>query len=802
MTRNILVWRLLASTSILTGATSLANAQEPSGAVLDEIIVTSQYREAGLQDVPISVYAVDADMIAENNIVKIEDLTNLVPNFTYTETGISTNFFIRGIGSGINQGFEQSVGVYVDGVHYPRGQQVRAPFLDLERVEVLRGPQSILFGKNSVAGAMNITTARPTDEFEGSLFGSYEFEDGENILEGVLSGPLGDRVRARVAGRYRDFNGYIKNARLGNQDEANREELTVRGTVELDITDDFMATFKAEISNFDTIGRNIEIENAQAVDGLTYGQVLVGLFMADASVLNETRDGIRSSNGDFSNNETATYQMTLDWDIGDFTLQAISAYETLEYDELCDCDFTGAVVFNAALQEEYDQFSQEIRLTSPEYDNYDFILGAYYQTSNHTYTDQIIVPNNSILIPALGANGAALPDTQAARVANVDATILSAFAQVNWHLNDRFTLQLGGRITSDDRDGSRAMNIEALGGGALPAAQVSAVFVYAAGFGIASTNLDAFSAAMDPTAQFLQGNLGLGQVTGDRKKTKFSPDVKLVWDVNDNALLYASWARGFKSGGFDFRANNRGTFTTSADAFEFDDERVTSYEIGGKFKLSQSAELNTTGYFTKFDNLQISIFDGVLGFNVGNAATSEVYGIELDGRWALSDHARLTGGLSVMDFEFTNFTNGQCYFGQTPNSPDPTTSTLCDYTGLTNQLVSDFSGNIAVDFDVPVMGDYEITGMASLFYASAYDAAATHDPAGRQNAHTKINARIGFAPQDGPWEIAVLGKNLTDEIIVTYNGDVPLAGSSFGRKTNYSFLSQGRTIAVQGRLKF
>jgi len=257
--------------------------------------------------------------------------------------------------------------------------------------------------------------------------------------------------------------------------------------------------------------------------------------------------------------------------------------------------------------------------------------------------------------------------------------------------------------------------------------------------------------------------------------------------------------RGFKSGGFDFRANNRGTFATSNEAFEFDDEQATNFEVGGKFKLGSSAELNATAYFTKFDDLQVSIFDGTLGFNVRNAATSEVKGLEIDGRWALTDHVRLNGGMSIMDFEFTDFADGQCYAAQSDSRVQA--NGLCDYTGLSNQLVSDFSGNLAIDFDHQI-GDYEITGLASLFYASAYDAAATHDPLGRQDGYAKINARLAFAPQDGPWEIAILGKNLGDEIIRTYTGDAPLAFSSFGRKTNYSFFGQGRTITLQGKVKF
>ena len=182
--------------------------------------------------------------------------------------------------------------------------------------------------------------------------------------------------------------------------------------------------------------------------------------------MNNVQDGIRSSNGDFSFNELETYAMTLDWAIGEFELQSISAFQSMEYDEFCDCDFTGANVFGAALQEEYDQFSQEFRLTSPLNDDYDYILGLYYQTSDYEYRDQIIVDPNSVLVPLLNGNPANPPGTgdlaagtEANRIAMVDNDVISAFAQFNWHVSDVFTLQLGGRYTKDERDGSRTLSI-------------------------------------------------------------------------------------------------------------------------------------------------------------------------------------------------------------------------------------------------------------------------------------------------------------------------------------------------------
>ena len=789
---------------LMPATTALAQDSQP---MLEEIVVTAAYRAQGLQDVPVSVSAVTGDMISDVGIQKAEDIQFLVPNFNMTETGISTNIFIRGIGSGINQAFEQSVGTYIDGVYYGRAQQARAPFLDLERVEVLRGAQSILFGKNSVAGALNITTAKPTDEFEGSIFVSNEFEDSETIIEGVLSGPISDTFRVRVAARSRNLDGYMTNATLSS-DEPNREDTTIRATLQADFSDNLMATFKAEFGEFDVNGRHIEIINEQPAPagpfaGLIYSEALFGAFMQDPSVLNVVRDDIRSSNGDFSNNESTSYVLTLDWGLGDHDLKSITGFSDFEYDEFCDCDYTGAVVFSAALQEQYEQFSQEFRLSSPLRDDYDYILGVYYQTSDHDYADQILFPANSIVGPALGA--AVINGTQANRVANVENDVLSAFAQLSWHINDDWTLQLGGRVTQDDRNGRRTLNILALDGGPLPMAQATAPIVWGSpGLRITSEELVALANAGVPPAQAAVAAYGELPVTGDRDTTKFSPEVKFVWDATDEALLYFTWAQGFKSGSFDFRANNRGVSPTMADSFEFDDEEATNFELGGKFTVAGgAAEINAAAFFTDFTDLQISIFDSGLGFNVGNAATAEVLGLEVDGRWAASENLMITGGFAITDFEFTDFENGQCYFGQTPNVDfnGDGTPELCSYTGNSNQMVSDFQGNLAFNFNYPVFTNMEFTALLDIFYTSEYDASATFDPALVQDAYTMYNLRLGIGPETGNWEIAVLGRNLGDERVLQFGGDTPLA-SLFGFKSNYSFWGRGRQFTLQGVLRF
>jgi len=778
--------------------------------VLEEIIVTAAYREQGLQDVPVSISAVTGETLIASAMQKAEDIQFLVPNFTLTETGISTNAFIRGIGSGINQAFEQSVGTYIDGVHYGRAQQWRSPFLDLERVEVLRGPQSILFGKNSVAGAVNITTAKPTDEFEGRILISNEFENDETIIEGMFSGPFSDSVRGRLAVRSRDLDGHMKNATLGTK-EPNREDWTVRGTVEFDISDTLLATFKAEVGEFDVTGRNIEIIGeipaaAGPFAGLQYNQILQA-FGGDPSTGNIVQDEVRSSNGDFSNNEASTFVLTLDWAIGPYDLKSITAFSSFEYDEFCDCDFTGTDVFGAALQESYDQFSQEFRLSSPLGGSMDYIVGLYYQTSDHDFADQVIFSDASVIVPignllpgGGGVAGSLIAGTMADRIATVDADVLSAFVQFNFIFSDTFTIQAGGRITQDDRKGLRSLTIVKDDGSPLPAAQFGAPIIWGGLLGFSSTNLS--DPLLGPSGAGLLALLGELPVAGSRDTTKFSPEVKFVWNPNDDTMLYLSWSEGFKSGSFDFRANNRSFYADMPASFEFDDEEATNIELGGKLVFAGGAfELNAAAFFTDYKNLQISIFDGGLGFNVGNAASADINGIEFDMRWAASDYLTITGGLAFTDFEFSDFENGQCYFGATSDVVFGGID-FCSYTGNSNQMVSDTQGNVTFDYRRPVGNNLEFSGALDVFFTSEYDASATYDPALVQDGYSMVNARIALGSETGRWQVALLAKNITDEKILTFGGDTPLSGSIFLAKSNYAFYAPGRTTTIQAIFRF
>ncbi|MDJ0654836.1 MAG: TonB-dependent receptor [Xanthomonadales bacterium] len=792
--------KLTRAIAIATGSLIMLPA---FGQNLEEIVVTATKREQSLQDVPISVNVVTGAKMEEAGIDRIEDLQDYVPNLVMSETGIGNNIYIRGIGSGINPGFEQSAASFVDGVHYGRGQLYRAPIFDMERVEVLRGPQSILFGKNSIAGAISISTAKPTSEKEGYVSALYEPDHEETELTLVASGPLGDSTAGRIAIRKRDMDGYIENIFLG-EEETDRDELTVRGTLVWEASENLEVTAKYERNEFDIVGRQVEIIDdvygfAAPIPtnpiGVPYSQLLVLAFGQDPSVAEVEQDYRRSSNGDFSNNESNNFTLTLDYEWGDFTLTSITAYLDYEFEELCDCDFGSAIVIDAPLAEEYDQFSQELRLTSPGGEKVDWILGAFFQTNEHDSPDETGVPANSILGPVVGsllgnpAIAGLFNGTGAARSFNQETDSFSVFGQATWNVSEDFRFIFGGRYTDEDKEAFRRVTLNEFQGPEItpatdPLRWGTAAAVYAGLFGIQVIGHD---------------------ISGSRNDSSFDVALTGQWDVGDNDMLYASFSTGFKAGGFDTRSNTlpgASAFgvpgviapgTLPDGSFEFEDEEATSFEVGGKFGLADgAAELNVALFYTEYDNLQISIFDGILGFNVGNAAEAEIQGLELDGRWQLSDNWSMFGNLAITDFEFVDFQNGQCYFGE----PDPEGDRLCDRTGETNQYVADYQGALGFSYDNRVGDNLNFRADFDVTFTDDFFTAQNNDPVTIQDSYAKLNVRLALANANDSWELALLGRNLTDEDVVRYTNPVPLSGT-FGSNSHYGFVERPRSVAVQ-----
>ena len=302
-----------------------------------------------------------------------------------------------------------------------------------------------------------------------------------------------------------------------------------------------------------------------------------------------------------------------------------------------------------------------------------------------------------------------------------------------------------------------------------------------------------------------------------RKEKEFNPLVTLQYDLRADAMLYATYVEGFKAGGFDIRSNghpdpavvNARNLARNLDivgVFEFEDESAESFEIGAKMGLGPAAELNLAAFYTEYTNLQTSQFDGVLGFNVRNAGEAQIKGIELDGRWRLSDGLTLSGALAYLDFEYTDFKNNQCYFGQQvldPGAVQPDGAT-CDATGKRKEYTPEYSGMLSADYVMPLGRGLELRSTLDLVFSDEYTFNPTLDPRSVQDAFTKVNLRIALGAQSGAWELAFIGQNLSDEDVVIYGGEGPLAGALTGGTGMgyYQFLDRPATYAVQGTYRF
>ena len=787
-----------------------AQAADSDEVLLEEIVVTAQKREESLRDVPLSVEAVAGDKLADAGIVRLDDLKAYVPNLQMTETGIANNIYIRGIGSGLNQGFEQSVSMYMDGIYRGRGHQSRMPFLDLARVEVLRGPQPILFGKNAVAGAINMVAALPTPDFQAEARGSYDVENHETMANVVLSGPLTSTLGGRVALYHRNADGYIENATLGRK-EPRRNEVAGRIMLTGEFSDALDVSLRVEGGKFDSDGRQIEIFGETpipvgSVAGLRYSQVVGGPVPAlpqgqNATARNNVIDYVRSSSGDRSNTDSFETALTVNYKLaGDVTLTSITGLSRYKLDELCDCDFTGATIFTAGIQEDYKQYSQEIRLTSGTGGNFSWIGGLFFQRYELDESDYLYVPPTSlvpaVLPPTLGQQfygaflqGRPIPCNSVAtcnalgvtaagllrnaanpRVFQQDSSLASAFLQGTWELNEKWSTTVGGRFSHESKKGSRVTTLtNGLGGPAITSPLAPLVF--------------------DPVLGIVPHS-----ETGKRSEDNFSPMINVQYRVSDDAMAYVSAARGYKSGGFDARSNKP---VSQGGSFEFEDERATTYEFGVKSGIGGRAEISAAAFFTDYKDLQTSAFDGAIGFNVGNGS-AEIRGIEVEGRWRPVRSFLLSGSVAVLDFDWTKY-QGQCFYDRLLAAPNVAN---CNYAGRTNQLAPNFTGYVSAEYSWPVGDRFTLKTTADLVHSSSYLQSLNLDPVATQEAYSKLNARIALGGADGHWELAVVGRNLTDKTTVSYAGDTPLAFRLFRARSYYGFVDPPRSVAIEAKLKF
>ncbi len=748
-----------------------------SAQALEEVIVTAQKREQSLQDVPISISTLSGDDIRAGGISRLEDMSASVPNFSFTEAvSGSDNVFMRGIGSGINYGFEQAVGQVIDGLFFGRSRFGRAAFLDVERVEILKGPQGALIGKNTSAGAINITTAKPTEEFEAWGSGTWEFEGSEGFnFEGAVSGPLSDRLRARVALRYDEREGYVKNV-LDGGSEQSLDDFTVRAIIKWDITDTLDATLMYQRGDFNRTGRSAQLsecgEALRNFDPDGPGPAPAGALFnsivatGEDCTANYVHNVQLTKNGEVVpqsfNTEFNIVGLTLNWEIfGGHILTSVTGYSDYNTLDDLDVDLTPAPIAAVEATEDYKQWSQELRLTSPFGENFDYMAGVFMQFTNHDVNfrrDFIAVP------PPLTPAGNLITTAQ-------ESDTWAVFGQFTWHITPAWDLTVSGRFTHEKKEATQIQTPTVL-----------------------HTNLPTILVPPAGPASAIH------DIVGKRTENNFSPTASLQWRISDNAMLYSSVARGFKGGGFDMQ--NNGVQALAEASFEFEDEDVTAYELGAKLKLLDGmAQLNIALFRGEFENLQVSTIDSTTTtFNVGNAASAVSQGLEVDLKWALTDRLLFNAAFAYLDAKYDKFPDAPCNFVLIASGNCTGVGQTTSLNGKVLPFAPEVSATFSGEYVLPVSDTMELVSFVQINYSDSYFLILDLDPNALQDSYTKVDARMTLRSINRTWEVSLLGRNLTNKLTRSFANDA--LGGPFMAGSYFSFVDAPRSVALQASFKF
>ena len=780
-------------------STTTALAQE---FMLEEVIVTAQKRVESLQDVPISISTMSGQKISDIGIADLEELTQYMPNVTINNGAGTPNLFIRGVGSGTNAGFEQSVGLYIDGVYSGRGALATVPnTMDLARVEVLKGPQGILFGKNTIAGAINITTAKPTEEFEGMVDVLYEPDHGEEEYNLVLSGPLTDNLSGRLAVRHENMDGWWENQVTGSEGR-NDDIWYGRAALRWVPTETMEINAKYEHGDFDRRSRPVYVYQSdftgQENDFGTVPFPQVG----------DPDKGAGEVDGDVDI-ETDVFAITVDWEFEFATFTSISAYSSYDSDgEPGNTDVAATPALTRAKFEDYEQYSQEIRLVSPGGETIDWIAGAYYQQGELDISTQVFAidfaQSGPISVPPLAAEG---NEPGRPSVFDQDSDSWAVFGQGTWNYSDTLRFSLGLRYNEETKDLDKetyADNLRLRFGDNL---------LYA-----------------NPLNQELIADVRQHSFTGlSRDEDKWTYSGNVQWDVLDDTMLYASISTGFKGGGYDEAYSGAGYEIRLANPFtgeltgetvpgndpsilEYEPEEVLAYEVGAKMRLLDgAAELNIAVFRMEYDDLQTSSLVGDV-FRVGNAGESISQGVEVDGRWQVTEGLSFGGAVAYLDAYYDDFTGATCTI---PQTTDPVNNPGClredgtniapgetgggqDLTDESLTYAPDWSATLNARLIVPLGERLMLANNVDVNYQDEFYSALDLDPNTKHDDATIVNARIALTTIEGDWSLAVIGKNLTDEETTIWNQDVPLTDSN----SYFALPTRPRSIAVQARYSF
>jgi len=722
--RHLIKASLLASVAfgVMAGTAYAADGDNTSATQVDEVIVTARRTEESNQRVPGAVSAFNEAALARMQAQDTTGLQGSVPNLNIVQgrgSSNATNIYIRGIGQpDALQTFDPAVGVYIDDVYLSRIRGAQMDLLDLERVEVLRGPQGTLYGKNTIGGALKLVTRKPDDEFRANAslaLGDY----GMVEAKGSVSGPVSDTLALGLAGIYSAHDGYVTD-RFNGREYNDKNTWGLRGALAWTPSDDLRVDISADYSADDA--------------GLTLGQPINNLTtLFGAPLLTVPNPNSYNFTGAATSTLPNSTQLrhwgvggTITYDVSDnLTFKSITAYRNLQTDDYVDIDATQKETGDVFVGVDQNQTSQEFQLLYSD-DHWNAVLGAYYLKENITshqeaYADDLI--------------GGGITFTRFVDD-DLETTSWAGYANLSYRWENGLGLSAGLRYTRESKDYARA------------------------------TSTVSSNPLFTSVTPFL--------FNADDTWDDWSPMVSLDYQIDDDRMIYAKVSRGFKSGGFNGRANS------AAERTEYDPETATTYEIGTKTQwFDRSLQLNLTAFYTDYQDFQarISSLEVILGvptpqLGVLNAGRMEVFGVEFEGQWRPVEGLLLESQIGYLnadykefdDLRFTNF-GGSRAFQQPAFAPEWTAR-------FAGQYEWNLNGN----------GYFTLGANARFRSAMALAVDNTFTNTNVSNGlfskdYWLYDARAVWQNQDRRYSVGVYGQNLSDEVYRTEGQEFSSVGS-------------------------
>jgi iron complex outermembrane recepter protein len=702
---------------------------------LEEIVVTAQRREQNLQDVPIAVSAVTADMAEKVGIVDIASLKQLVPGFTFNRQGAGAQPFVRGVGNpSTTIGNEPSVALYVDDQYLPTSYAAIYEFNNIDSIEVLKGPQGTLFGRNATGGVVHVHTRDPSHESGADVNFSYaNYDTTKAQFYGTTS--VSDTVAVNLAGYYKDQSeGWGKNVIIGG-DQNWEESWGVRAKALIEPDESLSILLSASYND-------IESDIGQA------HRVIMGYYGRNATRPEDDGAGFydgNSANEQFYSVEFASLSAKVTKDFDHARLVSITGYaDSQNYN-----DYDISASNNGALVANYNQdsqsWSQEIQLLSPEDSAVDWIVGGYYL---HEVADYRAIYTGA-LFPVIGGG-----NTQETGDGTQTTDSYSAFAQSTFEMLPRTNLTVGIRYTQDDRELSDARGS----------------FGFVNGPAIITTNT----------------------FSDDETFTSVTGRISLDYSFTEDFMGYVAYNRGFKSGIYATSSYNSAS-TGALDPVE--PEELNAWSAGFKSTLMDNrVRLNAEAFYYDYSNIQVqnNLPTGG-GARIVNGGEATLQGIEAELTVNPLEGLTVSAAVVVLDSEYDSFELGPTYFPQSPNNPIPIPSGCsfstypvdagrpssergCDLDGNDLLQAVPFTGSLSAIYSIPTNGAGIVDIAASISYSDDYYFEPHNEIWVQQESYSVVNASIKWTSENEMYDIRIWGNNITDEEYYAYMANSATSG--------------------------